>query len=224
MARALNCPQFQALLDEVQEQYNTLLMYNNVRWLSRGQVLERYISCLDEISLFLNEKRQDYPQLTDMVWLNNTRFLTDFTQHFNVLNKQLQALVKTAEGMFCNIKTLHVFERDLLSGQTKYFPNLKMHLENSTQFAHNPSSHEEIYMEFFSIVAAAKENFNGIFLQFCQMETTMCFLTSPDKSKFEELNLSCLEWLDFENLEMELLEFQESSTWKRKLSDLHATL
>lgn len=228
MARALNCRQFQALLDEVQAQYNTLLMYNNVRWLSRGRVLERFVSCLDEIRLFMNEKGQNYPQLTDMVWLNNVMFFTDFTQHFNVLNKQLQGLGKTAERMFCDIKTferkLQVFERDLASGQLKYFPNLKIHLENSTQFADNRSSHEEINREFLSIIAGAKDNFNNRFLQFRQMETTMCFLTSPDKSKFEELDLSCLHWLDFDNLEMELLEFQESSTWKRKFSDLRATL
>lgn len=228
MTRALNFRQFQALLDEVQAQYNTLLMYNNVRWLSRGRVLERFVSCLDEIRLFMNEKGQDYPQLSDMVWLNKLMFFTDFTQHFNVLNKQLQGLGKTAERMFCDMKTferkLQIFERDLASGQLKYFPNLKIHLENSTQFANNPSSREEINREFLSIITGAKDNFNNRFLQFRQMETTISFLISPDKSKFEELDLSYLHWLDFDNLEMELLEFQESSTWKRKFSDLRATL
>jgi len=48
-----------------------------------------------------------------------------------------------------NIKTfdrkLHVFERDIKTGQLKYFPNLKVHLESSTRFAHNLTSHQEIY-------------------------------------------------------------------------------
>ncbi|MEE6511708.1 hypothetical protein FKM82_018407 [Ascaphus truei] len=154
MARALNCRQFQALLDEVQAQYNTLLMYNNVRTFERK---------------------------------------------------------------------LQVFERDLESGQLKYFPNLKMYLENSTIFTDNPN-HHEIYKEFSSIIAVAKENFSNRFLQFRKMETTLCFLTSPDKAKCEELDLSCLHWLDLENLEMELLEFQESSIWKNKFYDLRATL
>jgi len=56
-ARALNCRQFQALLEEVQAQYKCLLIYNNVRWLSRGRVLERFVSCLDEIRLFMGEKK-----------------------------------------------------------------------------------------------------------------------------------------------------------------------
>ncbi|CAH2301091.1 Hypothetical predicted protein [Pelobates cultripes] len=218
MARSLNFRQFQALLDEVHGQYNTLLMYNNVRWLSRGRVLERFVACLDEIRLFMNEKGQEYPQLTDTAWLTNLMFFTDFIAHFNVLNKTLQGVGKTAERMFCDIRTferkLQVFERDIESGQLKYFPNLKIHLENATIFTDNPQSHQEIHKELSSIVAAAKENFSKGFLQFLKMETTLYFLTSPDKAKYEELDISCLHWLDLENLEMELLEFQERSIWK----------
>ncbi|XP_004873385.1 general transcription factor II-I repeat domain-containing protein 2A-like isoform X2 [Heterocephalus glaber] len=228
MAHALNFPQFQALFDEVQAQYNALRMHNNIRWLSRGRVLERLVACLDEMRLFMNEKGQEYPQLTDVAWLNNLMFFTDFTRHFSVLNKKLQGVGKTAERMFCDIKTferkLQVFERDLESGQLKYFPNLKMHLENSTTFAGNPTSHREICKEFSSIVAVAKENFSHRFLQFRKMEATLSFLTSPDRARFEELDLSCVHWLDYGNLEMELLEFQESSLWKDKFYDLRATL
>jgi len=64
------------------------------------------------------------------------------------LNKELQGVGKTAERVFCDIKTfdrkLQVFERDIKSRQLKYFPNLRMHLENSTTFAHNLTSHQEI--------------------------------------------------------------------------------
>ncbi|XP_066461121.1 general transcription factor II-I repeat domain-containing protein 2B-like [Eleutherodactylus coqui] len=228
MARALNCQQFQALLEEVQAQYNCLLMYNNVRWLSRGRVLERFVACLDEIRLFMNEKEQEYPELTDMAWLTNLMFLTDFTLHFNALNKQLQGAGKTAERMFCDIKTferkLQVFERDLESGQLKYFPSLKRHLDNSTTFADNSAIHRQIYKDFSSIVGAAKVNFNNRFSQFRKLETTLYFLTSPDKAKFEDLDFSCLQSLDLGNLEMELLEFQENSIWKNKFSDLRQQL
>uniref|UniRef100_A0A286XD40 Uncharacterized protein n=1 Tax=Cavia porcellus TaxID=10141 RepID=A0A286XD40_CAVPO len=225
---ALKFEQFQALLAEVHAQYNALLVYNNNVWrLSRGRVLETFVACLDEIRLFMNEKGQEYPQLTDTAWLNNLMFFTDFTLHFNVLNKKLQSVGKTADRMFCDIKTfekkLQVFERDLESGQLKYFPNLKMHLENCT-LTDNATNYQEIYKEFSSIVAAARENFSNRFLQFHKMETTLCFLTSPDKARFEELDLSCLHWLDCGNLEMELLEFQESCIWKNKFYDLRATL
>ncbi|KAM5138157.1 general transcription factor II-I repeat domain-containing protein 2A-like [Mantella aurantiaca] len=191
MAHALNFRQFQALLEEVQAQYNCLLMYNNVRWLSRGRVLERFVACLDEIRLFMNEKRQEYPQLTDMAWLTNLMFFTDFTLHFNVLNKQLQGVGKTSERMFCDIKTferkLQVFERDLKSGQLKYFPNLKMHLENSTTFADNPTNHQEIYKEFSSIVATAKVNFSTDFCSSVRWRQPCVFLLLQIKQNLKNL-------------------------------------
>ena len=136
IARALNFRQFQALLGEVKAKYDTLLMYNNVRWLSRGRVLERFVACLNEIRLFMYEKKQDFPQLTDVVWLNSLMFFTDLTMHFNALNTKLQGHGKTAERMFCDIKAferrLEVFEEDIKSGKLKYFSNLKTHLEDSS--------------------------------------------------------------------------------------------
>ena len=99
-----------------------------------------------------------------------------------------------------------------------------MHLENSATFADNLTSHQEIYEEFSSFVAAAQMNFSKKFLQFRKMKTTLRFLTFPDQAKFEELHLSCLHWLDLENLEMELLEFQENSIWKNKFYNLRETL
>ena len=48
-SRDLNKREFKILLNEVQSQYDGLLMYNHVRWLSRGKVLVRFVECLDEI-------------------------------------------------------------------------------------------------------------------------------------------------------------------------------
>ncbi|XP_010604765.1 general transcription factor II-I repeat domain-containing protein 2A-like [Fukomys damarensis] len=227
IADAPHCPQFQALLDEVQAQYGALHMYESIRWLSRGRVLQRFVACLDEVRLFMDENGQDHPQLADGAWLSSLVFFADWTLHFSVLNRKLQGVGKTAERMFCDIKTferkLQVFERDLESGQLKYFPSLKMHLEHPA-FAGDPTSLQERCKEFSSIVAAAKETFSDRFLQFRKMETALCFLTSPDKARFEGLDLSCLHWLDCGNLEMELLEFQESSMWTNKFCDLRATL
>ncbi|XP_058040443.1 endoplasmic reticulum membrane adapter protein XK isoform X1 [Ahaetulla prasina] len=181
---------------------------------SRASVIQAFLGSAPQLTL----------QLYICVLQQEITAARNFTLHFNVLNKQLQGVEKTAKRMFCDIKTferkLQVFERDIEKGQLKYFPNLKMHLENSTTFADNPKSHQEIYKEFSSTVAAAKVNFSNRFLQFCKMETILCFLTSPDKAKFEELDLSCLHWLDLGNLEMELLEFQESSIWKNKFYGL----
>ena len=134
--------------------------------------------------------------------------------------------------MFCDIKTfkkkLEVFKRDLNSGQLQYFSNLKLHIKNLATFANKPTSCQENYKEFSSIVLTAKKNFAADtcnrFPQFHKLEKTLQFLTFTDKAGCEEIDLSCLRCLDFANLEMELLEFQKSSIWKNKFYELRETL
>lgn len=98
----------------------------------------------------------------------------------------------------------------LESGEVQYFPNQNMHLENST-CSDNPTSHQGIYKEFSRTTVIAKDNFRNGSLQFCKIDTTLYFFTSPDKARFRELDLSCLHWLDFGNLEMKLLVFHGTS-------------
>ena len=74
-ARALHKRQFSLLIKHVESAYNGLLMHNNVRWLSRGKVLERLVECLHEIKLFLNMKNsKDFPELDDDAWLSKLIF------------------------------------------------------------------------------------------------------------------------------------------------------
>ncbi|KAK1336442.1 hypothetical protein QTO34_004249 [Cnephaeus nilssonii] len=67
-------------------------MYNNVRWLSRGKVLERFVECFEEIKVFLDDKDLgNFPQLNDDKWVNNLMLFTDLSVHINELNLKLQA-------------------------------------------------------------------------------------------------------------------------------------
>lgn len=56
VARALNDGQFKTLLDEVGNNYHSLLLHSNVCWLSRGKMLSRFATCLNEIPTFLEVK------------------------------------------------------------------------------------------------------------------------------------------------------------------------
>src|SRR6218665_2960879 len=91
-SRAFNKRKFDLLLNEVQSVYSGLLMYNRVHWLSRGRVLERFVECLDEIRMFMDESKQKYSELTDVEWLSRLMLFTDFTLHLNELNTKLQGL------------------------------------------------------------------------------------------------------------------------------------
>ena len=56
-ARAINKRKFQQLLSDMDSMHVGLLMYYNLRWLSRGKVLLRFVECLGEIILFFNNRK-----------------------------------------------------------------------------------------------------------------------------------------------------------------------
>lgn len=128
-ARALNKRKFEQLLKEVQSVYSGLLMYNNVRWLSRGRVLERFVECLDEIRMFMDDNKQKCSELTDIEWLSRLMFFTDFSLHLNEVNAKLQGFGRTVDEAFQNLKAfetkLKIYKRDLDREEFHYFLKLK---------------------------------------------------------------------------------------------------
>jgi len=60
------------------------------------------------------------------------------------------------------------------------------------------------------ILENTTESFSNKFSQFRCLEPTFKCLINPHKITYDELDLSYFEWLDIENLKMELIEFQEN--------------
>jgi archaellum component FlaD/FlaE len=75
--------QLKSLLQEMESAYSDLPLYSNVRWLSRGNVLNRIISYLEAIKVFLDEKERHFPELNDEDWLCKLMFLADITTYLN---------------------------------------------------------------------------------------------------------------------------------------------
>jgi len=82
--------QFKSLLQEMESTYTDLPLYSNVRLPSRGNVLNRFVSSVEAIKVFLDEK-EHFPELNDDDWLCKLMFLADITKHLNDLNLRLQA-------------------------------------------------------------------------------------------------------------------------------------
>ena len=87
-ANSLNHRQFQSFLNEINAEYKDVVYHSEVRWLSRGQVLHRFISLLPAINDFLEKKgEKKFDQyLTDQLWMRDLCFLADLTNHLNSLN------------------------------------------------------------------------------------------------------------------------------------------
>ena len=130
-AQALHKRQFQVLLNEVESVYKGLKMYNNVRWLSRGLVLKRFVECFNEIKIFLNDYHIFYQELSDYKWVSKLMFFADSCKHLNELKFKLQASGKALGVTFGYIKAfekkLEVFKKDI--GDDR-FSNLKRHVND----------------------------------------------------------------------------------------------
>ncbi|GFU21570.1 general transcription factor II-I repeat domain-containing protein 2A [Trichonephila clavipes] len=195
-------------------------MYNNVRWLSRGNVLQRFVDFLEEIRLFLqNESKiEQYPQLMDIVWLLKLMFSTDICQHFNELNIKLQGSNKTVIVMMDLIRAfeakLYVFRNDIITKNYKYFPNLNKNIKDLD--AQEKRNEEKVIDNFISIMDSLIKEFSVRFSQFKELLEKFKFIMYPDVISFGQLNLSQFDWLEIEEREMQLIDFQSRSIWIQK--------
>ena len=153
---------FRALLEEMSAEHKDLLLHNDVRWLSKGRVLERVCDLRDELVSFLSslqspKAREFLGFLTDAKVLADVNFLCDIMSHLNHLNLQLQGRNHTVADMCEAIEAfrskLHLLERDI-QGRKLHFPRLREHLEK------NKMQEDPTMKEFVSSLA---ENFKERF-------------------------------------------------------------
>lgn len=105
-----------AFLAEISADYGDVIMFTEVRWLSRGKCLERLFNLRNEITTFLQSLAgPDDAELLNSIkspdFLYDLAFLTDVTRHINNLNLVLQGKNKN----FCdNLYAVQQFSRKIL--------------------------------------------------------------------------------------------------------------
>ncbi|GBO07719.1 General transcription factor II-I repeat domain-containing protein 2A [Araneus ventricosus] len=118
LAKALYHRQFKDFLEEIDSQFSDLLLYNKVRWLSRCNVLQRFVLCLSEIKTFLNEKSINHPELEGEEWLQKCNLRVDTTMKLSELNLILQGKANPAYTLLeevCFDNKLLLFVEDMES-------------------------------------------------------------------------------------------------------------
>ncbi|KAL2097960.1 hypothetical protein ACEWY4_007167 [Coilia grayii] len=144
-AKALQHRLFKALLDELESAYGDLILHADVRWLSRGKVLQRFVDLLPEIKMFLSSRNDLREELSDDAWLLDLGFLTDLTAKLNSLNNELQGKGKQLIDMISSVKAfkakLPVWTAQLQKGVLTHFANL----EKMSQTIKNFDFHPKMY-------------------------------------------------------------------------------
>jgi hypothetical protein len=82
-SRELTNRLFRAFLEEVSANYSDLLYHAEVRWLSSGSVLQRFVTFRDEIVQLLENYPTKFPELHDEKRNNDLYFLCDITCQLN---------------------------------------------------------------------------------------------------------------------------------------------
>lgn len=78
VSRSLKHRQFRQLIEDYDTEYNDLVTHSEVRWLSCGKVLERFLSLLPEMCAFLDNKGKHQPELKDPHWIMQLALLTPY--------------------------------------------------------------------------------------------------------------------------------------------------
>ncbi|GFY02522.1 uncharacterized protein TNCV_3504021 [Trichonephila clavipes] len=99
------------------------------------------------------------------------------------------------------------------------FPKLekKYHAQEIINLdAQEKRNEEKVIDDFISIMDSLIKEFSARFFQFKELSETFKFIMYPDVISFDKLNLSQFDWLEIEELEMQLIDFQSSSIWIQK--------
>ncbi|XP_065667922.1 general transcription factor II-I repeat domain-containing protein 2A-like [Hydra vulgaris] len=187
-SNALKRRQLCALMEQNEDEHGDLLLHSEVRWLSRGNILNRFWECLQSVLQFMVTQKFSFITMSIEEFKCKLAFLCDITAQFNVLNKRLQGrrvLVCDLISHITVMKTkLNLYKTQFASGSCTHFSTL-----NECQ----PS--REMLSSFSLIVTAMYDQFENRFNEFEDLKS-ICILKDFEeadilKAEDELINFQC---------------------------------
>ncbi|CAK6977529.1 SCAN domain-containing protein 3-like [Scomber scombrus] len=161
-SRALQSRLFGQLCRDMDAGHDTLLYHCEVRWLSRGKVLQRVFELRREMTEFMREEKPNIAQFfTDPESIAKLAYLADIFNILNSLNLSIQgghtSILEVSDKIPAFMKKTDLWRRRIQDGITDMFPQL-------TEFLHtNNLSVATVRKVATSHLTSLSEHFSSYF-------------------------------------------------------------
>ena len=208
-----------SFLAQIDASFDDLLLHNNVKWLSKGRVLQRFWAVKKELHTFLKGHNSVKAKLfLDFleydVKMETTGFLAYIMLHLNDLNVKLQGKNHSVFNLISAVrafqKKLELFATDIRY-ELLHFPKLLEQRKGDTD------------IKYVLFIEKLIDNFKERFDDFVLREQLLLFIQNPfNLTNIAEFSMEAkltFKWMDAAKIQLEMIDFQENISLKQAFCD-----